>query len=191
MTSDKKIENVKFYCKKPHPYHQSYGVKYEAVVRDALKKATPVNIKFIENGGQVIETKNQFSSIKILDAREGSSFYFYIGIETGKGLAFIQIQAAEITDIFSTGTMLNGKLIGNFEFVQSGSHTRFQAVGDQKAGYCRFWLDAYDEYDIFTKEETAGMQMMLEGGKEDSVLCSIMIEARKGDYYKAMFGNGS
>lgn len=187
------MDKVKFYCRTNGHYTAHYPeVKYEALVRDAAKEPTTANLNFIgKDTNNIFEVKNEFNSIRILDAREGSSFYFYIGIETGKGLAFLKIRGTEISDMFPTATMLDGELIGSFKFVKSGSHTRLQAIGDQNIGYCKYWLKTYSKFDVFNEDEIEGMGKLLEGAEEDTSMCRILIESRKGDYYKVKFGSGS
>ena len=182
----KEIERIKFYCK-PLRYTYYKGVKYEGIPKDASKKPTPANLNFIKNSGIILESKNEFYSLKILDSREGTSFYFYIGVEAENQLVFLQIRADEITSVFPSANMVDGNIIGNFKFVQSGSHTRIRVAGNQNLGHCKYWLKEYSKYNIFSKEENEGLNTLTEGGKEDINLALIMIEAKKSEYYKLKF----
>lgn len=182
------MEKITLYCAKSSWVSREYpGVAYELMVRDASKKATPSNLSFIRNGGKKIVVNNEFHSVKIIDSREGTSFYFYVGFKIDKNLGLLQIKGVEISNILPQATMINGNIIGNFKFVQSGSHTRLRAIGNQLVGSCKYWLDEYLAYDLFSLDEREGIHDLLQGSEKDIELASIMIESKKGEFYKKSF----
>lgn len=185
----KEIEKIKFYCK---PVNRNYwtdaGEKYELMPRDASKKMTPANEKFMGPYGKEVVMDNNFSSLRILGSRDGTSYYYFIGIEVEGELGYLQIRADQISGVFENGTMIDGELIGNFKFTLSGSHTTFGIHGNQKRGTCKYWLKQYAKYKVFDDEATEGILKLIEGSDDDINMATIMIEARKGDYYKLSFG---
>lgn len=186
MARKKEIENIKVYCRKPK-WTYNEDVDYEGMIRDASKAPTPSNLNFMDNPGVYFETKNEFNSIKILNHREGSSFYFEIGLEVGNKLIELQVRGDEIASVLYNGNMVNGDLIGNFKFVLSGSHTRLRVTGNQNAGQCKYWLQKYNKYNIFTEEESDGIVKLTEGSEDDINMALIMIEAKKSEYHKLKF----